>query len=294
MIKLGVNTVLFGKYDFPTAAKIIKKCGFDGLEISALGSMGAHLNLQNEAWKKDKDMIKSVMDGEGLEMLSCEVATTDEEVLKKALEAAVEVGIPILNIGTGGRSDGEGELEAAAERVQHLAEMFEGTGVFLGVKAHVGSAVYNTKTTLYLMEHVSSPAFGVDMDPSHLFRAFEEPENALASVLPRMKHIHIRDCGRPDPSKLGPVRVIVKDGKEIELPASYPPGIPPMQACGRGDINLMGYCKAMVDAGYDGPVCLECIGASTMAGPYTALDSAIIAAETYGYLNACLKHLGGR
>ena len=68
------------------------------------------------------------------------------------------------------------------------------------------------------------------------------------------------------------------------------PGEPADQACGRSDINLMGYCKAMVAGGYDGPVCLEVIG----AGKYDLSQQAIIAAESYGYLNACLKALDGR
>jgi len=52
----------------------------------------------------------------------------------------------------------------------------------------------------------------------------------------------------------------------------------------------MAYCKVMVDGGYDGPVCLEVIG----AGQMELADVAVIAAESYGYLNACLKALGGR
>jgi hypothetical protein len=63
-----------------------------------------------------------------------------------------------------------------------------------------------------------------------------------------------------------------------------------MQACGRGDINLFGYCKVMVDGGYNGPVCLEVIGANQL--PLTQV--VVIAAESYGYLNACLKALGAR
>ena len=42
------------------------------------------------------------------------------------------------------------------------------------------------------------------------------------------------------------------------------------------------------DGGYDGPVCLEVIG----AGKYELPQGAIIAAESYGYMNACLKALG--
>ena len=62
-----------------------------------------------------------------------------------------------------------------------------------------------------------------------------------------------------------------------------------MQACGRGDIDLFAYFKAMVDGGYNGPVCLEVIG------PEQTKDHAMaIAAESYGYMNACLKMLKAR
>ncbi len=38
------------------------------------------------------------------------------------------------------------------------------------------------------------------------------------------------------------------------------PGKAAEQACGRGEIDLFGYCGVLVDAGYDGPVNLEIIG----------------------------------
>jgi len=62
-----------------------------------------------------------------------------------------------------------------------------------------------------------------------------------------------------------------------------------MQACGRGDIDLAGYFKALVEAKYDGPVSLEVIGPSQ-----TMAQACTIAAESYGYMNAILKSLGAR
>ena len=46
----------------------------------------------------------------------------------------------------------------------------------------------------------------------------------------------------------------------------------------------------MVDGGYDGPVCLEVIGSR---GDELS-QQGIVAAESYGYMNACLKALGAR
>ena len=53
MIKLGVNSVLFKTVSFREAAEAIKKCGYDGVEISAIGGMCEHLNLSD--WSAQKD-----------------------------------------------------------------------------------------------------------------------------------------------------------------------------------------------------------------------------------------------
>ena len=60
MIKLGVNSVLFKKYTFREAAAAIKKCGYDGVEISGIGGMCEHLNLAD--WKNQKAELIAIID----------------------------------------------------------------------------------------------------------------------------------------------------------------------------------------------------------------------------------------
>jgi sugar phosphate isomerase/epimerase len=266
MIKLGVNSVLFGAFDFTTAAKYIKAAGYDGVEISAIKGMCEHLEL--DRWREQASELKQIVSDNGLEFLSMEEAALDEDRLAMAFEAGAEIGIPVINVGPGGKSGVEEDLERQTDLLAKMAQKAESYGVTLCCKAHVGASVYNTPTTLRAMEKITSSAFGIDMDPSHIYRAGEDPAAALRPVLSRVKHIHIRDCPVGGPG----------------------PGSPQNQACGRGDIDLMAYCKAMVDGGYSGPVCLEVIGAGKMELP----DVSIIAAESYGYLNACLKALRER
>ncbi|MBQ2725248.1 MAG: sugar phosphate isomerase/epimerase [Clostridia bacterium] len=265
MIKLGVNSVLFKAVSFREAAEAIKKCGYDGVEISAIGGMCEHLNLAD--WKNQKAELIAIREELDLPFLSTEVASHDRERLNTAFEACAEIGIPIVNIGPGGRMNDEDTMKTSLETIQMLAEDAEKYGITLCVKAHVGAAVFSTPTTLRMMDTITSPAFGVDMDPSHIHRAGENPAVALPAVLSKMKHIHIRDCKGEGPS----------------------PGDPTNQACGRGDIDLYGYFKAMVDQKYNGPVCLEVIGPEQ-----TLTDATRIAAESYGYMNAILKMLGAR
>jgi sugar phosphate isomerase/epimerase len=265
MIKLGVNSVLFKTVSFREAAEAIKKCGYDGVEISGIGGMCEHLNLAN--WKNDKAELIAIREELDLPFLATEVASQDRNRLNTAFEACAEIGIPIVNIGPGGQMNNEETLKQSLETIQILAEDAEKFGITLCVKAHVGAAVWSTPTTLRMMDAITSPAFGVDMDPSHIHRAGENPAIALPQVLTKMKHIHVRDCKGEGPS----------------------PGEPANQACGRGDIDLYGYFKAMVDQNYDGPVDLEVIGPDQ-----SLVDATKIAAESYGYMNAILKQLGAR
>ena len=101
-----------------------------------------------------------------------------------------------------------------------------------------------------------------------IWRANENPVEAISAVLPRVKHVHIRDCrGR-----------------------QQGPGKPEDQANGRGEIDLVGYIRALYSGGYDGPVDLEIIGAKE----YSVERCCIIAAESRGHMQACLQACGAR
>jgi len=266
MIKLGVNTVLFQKLDLNTALQNIAWAGYDGFEISAIKGMCEHLEL--DRWPEQVNEIRDLAAKYNLVPLSTEVASRDEDRLYKAFDACAAIGIPVVNIGPGGKADNDEDLAQLIDQMVRLAERAGKQGIKLCVKAHVGACIYNTPTTLKAMAGIANPAFGIDMDPSHIYRSGELPEEALPQVLSRVGHIHIRDCKGRGPS----------------------PGEPKNQACGRGDVDLFGYFKAMVDGGYSGPVCLEVIG----AGDYEPGQRTVIAAESYGYMNACLKKLGAR
>jgi sugar phosphate isomerase/epimerase len=265
-MQLGVNSVLFGSFDFATAAKCIALAGYDGIEISALKGMGEHLVLDN--WQQQKSELQRIVQENGLKFLATEVATLDEERLLKAFQACSEIGIPVVNIGPGGKADVPEDLPRQIDMIAQRAATAEKYGVTLCVKAHVGCSIYNTPTTLAAMKKITSPAFGIDMDPSHIWRAGENPVEALSAVISGVKHIHIRDC----------------KGRQ------QGPGKPELQANGRGDIDLLGYIRVLHESGYTGAVDLEVIG----AGEYSLEQCCIIAAESRGHMQACLQACGAR
>ncbi len=267
-MKLGANSVLFGAFDLETAFRLTAMAGYDGIELSAIPGMSEHLVL--ERWKELVPEIKRLSETYGLELLAMEQPTRDPARMETAFQAAVALGIPIVNCGPGGKAGDEESFQEVIESLGELSLMAERYGVTLCVKAHVGAAIHDTPTTLRAMEMISSPAFGIDMDPSHIYRAGENPVEAIAAVISRVKHVHIRDCKGRGPS----------------------PGEPAMQACGRGDIDLVGYVRVLHEHGYQGPLDLEIIGTKHLG--YSLEQCCVIAAESRGHMQACLQACGAR
>jgi sugar phosphate isomerase/epimerase len=265
-MKLGANTVLFGGYDMETAFKHLAMAGYDGVEVSAIDGMSEHLVI--DRWQEIAPDVKRLAKEYGMELLAMEQPSRDPVKMEAAMQAAVEIGIPIINCGPGGKTGDESTFQQTIDELGALSQMAERYGVILCVKAHVGHAVYNTPTTLRVMEAISSPNFGIDMDPSHIYRADENPVEAIAAVISRVKHVHIRDC----------------KGRQ------QGPGKPEMQANGRGDIDLVGYIRTLHEGGYTGPLNLEVIGAKE----YSIAQCCTIAAESRGHMQACLQACGAR
>ncbi len=265
-MKLGANSVLFGGYDMETAFRYIAMAGYDGIELSAIDGMSQHLVL--ERWQELAPEVKRLSQEYGLELLAMEQPRQDPAKMELAYQAAAELGIPVINCGPGGQTDDEESLKQSIESLNALAERAEHFGVTLCVKAHVGAAIHNTPTTLRVMREITSPAFGIDMDPSHIYRAGEDPVEAIQAVISRVMHVHIRDC----------------KGRQRN------PGTPEMQANGRGDIDLLGYVAALHRHGYTGALDLEIIGARE----YELPRCVAIAAEARGHMQACLQARGAR
>jgi sugar phosphate isomerase/epimerase len=228
--------------------------------------MSEHLVL--DRWEELVGPIRELAATYELPIQAMEQPRQDADVMERAFRAAVEIGCPVVNCGPGGSAGDDASLAERIDSLAGLAEMAGRYGVTLCVKAHVGAAIHDTPSTLKVLAAIDHPAFGLDMDPSHIHRAGENPVEALRAVVDRVRHVHVRDCAGPGPK----------------------PGAPEMQANGRGDIDLLGYFRVLHEAGYDGPVDLEVIGAKECA-----LETCVmIAAESRGHMQACLQACGAR
>jgi sugar phosphate isomerase/epimerase len=179
---------------------------------------------------------------------------------------AGELGVPIVNIGSGGKTGDEQSIVQAIEHIGALARLAGQHGLRLAVKPHVGQAIYNGATALRLMDEVREPALGLNFDPSHLYRADEQPQEIAARWGAHIVTSHFRDCLSRE-QRVGP--------PETQIP-------------GRGTVDIPATLRALKGAGFGGPLNLEVIG----AGAYELSRAMGIAAESRGYLRRCLQELG--
>jgi sugar phosphate isomerase/epimerase len=257
-----MNTVIFGSVDLETALQHVEWAGFEYVELAAIAGMAEHIKIGD-----DTQRIKDLLAQHNLTVTATEAATNDRDRLQGIFKLASDIGIGIVNIGSGGTTGDEDSTKSSINLMRDFAKMAGDAGVKLAVKPHVGQAIYNADTGLRLMEEVTEPAIGLNFDPSHLARADDNP----AEVAPRWGNkiitSHFRDC---------PVRV------------PGPPGTPEQQIPGRGALDLPEILQSLKGTGYAGPINLEIIGAQG----YEISRSMGVAAEARGYLRRCFQEIG--
>jgi sugar phosphate isomerase/epimerase len=96
-----------------------------------------------------------------------------------------------------------------------------------------------------MFEDIPSASFGLNYDPSHLVWQHMDYLRPLREFKDRLFHIHAKDA-RVDLDRLNDVGVMAHPNE------FHTPKLP-----GLGDIRWGAFFAALLDSGYDGPVCVE-------------------------------------
>lgn len=261
---LGCNTIVFGSSELPAALQHIAWAGYRYVELAAVAGMCEHVRIDMSP--AERAGVRELLAEHQLTATAIEAATTDRVRLEAVFGLAAELGVPIVNIGSGGATGDEASTVAAIDNIGRLARLAGQHGVKLAVKPHVGQAIYNGATALRLIDEVRDAALGLNFDPSHLYRADEQPQEVARRWAGAVITSHIRDCASRE-TRVGP---------------------PPTQIPGRGSVDLRATLAALGETGYSGPLNLEVIG----AGDYPLSRAMGIVAESRGYLHRLLQELG--
>lgn len=142
--------------------------------------------------------------------------------------------------------------------VRRCCDICEASGVRWALESHPYRWMRNTASMQRLIEHVGSPALGMNFDPSHLFPMGEMPQVVIYELGERIFHTHFSD----------------NDGTNN---AHWRPG--------KGKIDWRAVLQALQAVGYDGVISIELEdvpGSGLRADNSTpALDRETVLAKAY-------------
>jgi sugar phosphate isomerase/epimerase len=217
-MKLAFSTNAYLKYPFAEAVRRLARIGYAGVEVMADVPHAWPAYLLEE----QKQGLRDALRENGLAISNVNAfmmhAVDDPrqrywhpswiepdphyrrirvEHTRRALTLARELGAPCITTEPGGPVEPGGSWRAAldlfVEGLKPVAEHAEREGVLLLVEPEPGLLIETADQFLELMQHVDSPAVGLNFDIGHAFCVGDDPAATIPRVASYIRHFHLED-----------------------------------------------------------------------------------------------------
>lgn len=222
-MKLGCSSLIYGLWSQDDALAGIKMAGFDALELCSTEGMGFHLWPERE----NVPALRRKLAEMGLEVESIGAAGVNpadenpDSRFRQLMRVGGELGAVAITTGSGGKSGDAEDMKRAADVFNKLVADAKANGIKVSVKPHVGAVVHNSDSSLEFMALVDADWIGLNVDPSHLWRAqptWEAGEVAIPKLAKYLVTARLRDT-KGHQMAIGPVETQVPGGGEMDLQA---------------------------------------------------------------------------
>ena len=187
-----------------------------------------------------------------------ETSQTAFEHIKKVIEAAAKLGIPVMNtfIGRDPKRTVEENLQRFAEKWPPIIEFAQKTGIKIGIEncpmiftgdEWPGGKNLATTPAIWdkMFEIIPNRNFGLNYDPSHMIWQHMDEVKPIYDYKDRLHHIHLKD-----------VRIF-KDKLDRHGIMAYPLQYHTPKIPGLGNVRWNDFFAALTEVGYHGPCCVE-------------------------------------
>ena len=217
-MRLAFSTNAYTKTSFGEAVRRLAKIGYAGVEIMADVPHAWPAGLLDA----QKQAIRHELEGHGLGISNMNAfmmkAISDArqpywhpswiepdrhyrqiriDHTRRALSLARELGAPSITTEPGGPvNPGESwskALELFVEGLKPVAEHAEHEEVQLLVEPEPELLIENADQFLELMEHIDSPAVGLNFDVGHFFCVGDDVPETIKRLAPFIRHFHLED-----------------------------------------------------------------------------------------------------
>jgi sugar phosphate isomerase/epimerase len=116
---------------------------------------------------------------------------------KRALTLAKELGSPCITTEPGGPVEAGASWQKAlklfVEMIKPVADHAQNEGVLLLVEPEPGLLIETANQFLEFMQHIDSPAVGMNYDIGHAYCVGDDPATTIPLVARHIRHFHLED-----------------------------------------------------------------------------------------------------
>jgi sugar phosphate isomerase/epimerase len=299
MLDLGFVSAILAEKSFEEVVRFASKNEFKCVEMMCWPKGKAerryagvtHINVDKTDDKKATE-IKSILkknnvyiSGLGYYPNPLDADESQAEVyiehIKKVILTAAKLGIPVVNtfVGRDPVKSVEDNLKKFAEVWPGIIKVAEENNIKIGIEncpmlftrdEWPGGKNLATTPAIWkkMFEIISSPAFGLNYDPSHLVWQQMDEIKPIFDFSDKLFHIHLKD-----------VKVYRDKLNEVGIMA-YPLDYHSPKIPGLGDVNWRAFFSALTSVKYRGPVCIE-VEDKAFEGSEDDIKSAILTSRNY-------------
>jgi sugar phosphate isomerase/epimerase len=217
-MQIAFSTNAYLKYSFPEAALRLAQIGYAGVEIMADVPHAWPAYMLSEQLQAIRDaltanrlaisninsfMMHAVNDPRQKYWYPSWIEPDRHyrqiriDHTRRALTLAKQLGAPCITTAPGGPVE-PGQTWSAAlrlfvEMIRPVAEHAEKEGVLLLVEPEPGLLIETADQFLEFMQHIDSPAVGMNFDIGHAYCVKDDPATTIPRVAKYIRHFHLED-----------------------------------------------------------------------------------------------------
>lgn len=232
-MKLSGRTQMFPEYTLVDSLTVIKRLGFDGVEICIEKLDWTLHDLDNFPVDEINEKVDELELSPVVFSFHQDYIYDDErfELTKQAIRMTPGLNTNILIIGgTPAQTGDQDEWNRMIQRTKVLTAVAEEYDVILAEEFEPGFIVGSTAHLLRMFDEVGSPNLAANLDLGHLFLCDPDPLQSIRQVGEKVMHCHI---------------------------SNMPAGVHDHEIPQKGDMDLRTYMAALQSIGFSGGMALD-------------------------------------
>ena len=191
-MNIAASSLVYSQGSIDESLDMISKMGFTHVDLGALQGW-CHIQPQAlvKNFQKEASEVKKLLKQYELTPIALN-AGIDEPYLEQweaLVRLAAELGVGVITIGAQKK---DVYFTNEVERLTILNQISSSSRVQLTIETHAGTLTELPEQALRLVQAV--PGLGLTLDISHYY--CNETEDQVEVLLPYVRHVHFRDCGR--------------------------------------------------------------------------------------------------